>query len=329
MKRGFAFLLLIGAAILSSCAKESAQQPAPGAEASKPSADASAAAQSAGGPHAFVHLTNGTKVPGTIVASSKTDMVVAGDDGIERKIPLTQIKSVEYGDAKSAQPAAQAPRELAPAKRPVREEPPPQKEAPRQTAQQTPEPLTPAAPAPRPVTTKTYELPPGSEVSVRVNEAIDSETAAEGQTFDAQVTREATDANGDVVIPRGSRASVVIKSASKGGRFRGASDLVLDLKSVAINGKQYTIDTTDMAKKGKSGVGANKRTAEYTGGGAALGAIIGAIAGGGKGAAIGAGAGAGAGALTQVLTQGRAIKVPAESVLTFNLDKPLKVTAAE
>ena len=172
-------------------------------------------------------------------------------------------------------------------------------------------------------------MPLGSEVSVRTNEAIDSATAVEGQTFDAQVTRDVRDANGDLVIPRGSRASVVIKSASKGGRFRGASDLVLDLQSVTINGRQHRIDTADMSRPGKPGVGANKRTAEYTGGGAALGAIIGAIAGGGKGAAIGAGAGAGAGALTQIITKGGSIKVPAESVLTFNLDKPLRVTAAE
>jgi hypothetical protein len=166
-------------------------------------------------------------------------------------------------------------------------------------------------------------------VSVRTNEAIDSATANEGQTFDAQVTRDAKDADGAVVIPRGSRANVVIRSASKGSRFHGASDLVLDLQSVHINGRSYAIDTVDISRKGKSGVGANKRTAEYTGGGAALGAIIGAIAGGGKGAAIGAGAGAGAGALTQIITKGGSIKVPAETVLTFSLDKPLKVTAVE
>jgi hypothetical protein len=190
-------------------------------------------------------------------------------------------------------------------------------------------PRTPAPPPRSVVTTKTYELQPGSEISVRTNEEIDSATAAEGQTFDAQVTRDVRDADGDVVIPRGSGARIVIKSASKGGRFRGASDLVLDLESVTINGRQYAIDTADITQKGKSGLGANKRTGEYTGGGAALGAIIGAIAGGGKGAAIGAGAGAGAGALTQVLTKGHAIRVPAESVLTFSLDKPLRVTAAE
>lgn len=321
--RSIPFLALMGMMVLSSCSKKES------VEAPDPSAEASAPAQSIGGPHAFVHLRNGGKVPGIIVASSKTDMVVAGDDGIEHKIPLAQIKSVEYGEAQSTPAPVQASRKPSPPKTSAREEPvSPQPTTPRQPAQEMAQSREPVTPPPPAVTTRTYELPAGSEISVRTDEAIDSETAAEGQTFDAQVTRDATDVNGDVVIPRGSRAQVVIKSASQGGRFRGASDLVLDLQAVAINGREYTIDTADVTKKGKAGVGANRRTAEYAGGGAALGAIIGAIAGGGKGAAIGAGAGAGAGALTQVLTKGRSIKVPAESVLTFNLDKPLKVTAA-
>ena len=73
-------------------------------------------------------------------------------------------------------------------------------------------------------------------------------------------------------------------------------------------------------------MGANKRTAKFAGGGAALGAIIGAIAGGGKGAAIGAATGAGAGAGTQIFTRG-SVKVPAESVLTFQLQAPLQLEA--
>jgi len=89
------------------------------------------------------------------------------------------------------------------------------------------------------------------------------------------------------------------------------------------------VDTDNLSQRGKAGMGKNKRTAEFTGGGAGLGAIIGAIAGGGKGAAIGAGAGAGGGALTQILTKGKAIQVPAESVLTFRLDKPLQIVAAD
>ena len=299
MGRISTLLAFSGILLYCSCARQG------GPESSKPAPEAPAVtAQPPAGPHASVQLKDGSKVPGTIVASSATDMVVAGDDGIERKIPLAQVKSVSYDEAKPA----------------------PEPGTPPQTAERS---RRTAAASPRAVTTKTYELPGGSEVSVRTNEAIDSGTAAEGQTFDVQITRDALDANGDVVIPRGCTGLAVIKSASKGGRFKGASDLVLDLQSVTINGKQYTIDTTDIEQKGKSGVGANKRTAVYTGGGAALGAIIGAIAGGGKGAAIGAGAGAGAGALTQVLTKGGSIKVPAESVLTFKLDKPLKVTVAQ
>jgi hypothetical protein len=103
---------------------------------------------------------------------------------------------------------------------------------------------------------------------------------------------------------------------------------VMDLASVSINGRRYDLSTADLAERGRSGVGVNRRTGEFAGGGAAVGAIIGAIAGGGKGAAIGAGSGAGAGTLTQVLTKGT-IKVPVESVLTFRLDQPLRVRAAQ
>jgi len=302
MRRGIALLVLMGVAVLCSCGNK-------GGGPANSTTEAPAAGQAASGPHAVVHLQDGSKVAGTIVASSATDMVVAGDDGIERRIPLTQIKSVEYG-------AGQA------RKRRVSAE-----QASAQTAAN--EAAAPASVPPAAPPTVTYQLSPGSEISVMTNEAIDSGTASEGQTFDAQVTRDVRDANGDVVIPRGSGASVVIKSASKGNRFRGASDLVLDLQSAVVNGQTYSIETADISQKGKSGFGANKRSAEYTGGGAALGAIIGAIAGHGKGAGIGAGAGAGAGALTQLITKGGAIKVPAESVLTFKLDKPLTVTATQ
>jgi hypothetical protein len=300
--------VVLAAAMLSSCAKKDV------AETPQPAVEAPGAATPASGPHAVVQLNDGSKVPGTIVASTQTDMTVAGDDGIERKIPLTQVRSVQYGESRKPELASR-----------------PKQSAPEQSSRPagSDSPLRPAAPPAPVMTTRTYELPVGSDVSVRTNEAINSGTASEGQTFDAEVTRDAKDVNGDIVIPRGSNARIVIKSASKGGKFHGASDLVLDLQTVSIDGRLYSVDTAEIAQKGKSGVGANKRTAKYGGGGAALGAIIGAIAGGGKGAAIGAGAGAGAGVLTEVLTKGGSIKVPAESVLTFSLDKPLRVRAAQ
>jgi hypothetical protein len=298
MRRILVCLAIAAVVCLSGCAKKEEVEPVKQADAAAPS--------QGGGAHVSVHLQDGSRIPGTIVASTQTDMVVAGDDGIERKIPLTQVKSVEYGATAPKRPAAA-----------------------QSSPQTTNAPPAPALTPPPVVTTKTFGLPVGSQVSVRTNELIDSATANEGQTFDAQVTRDARDAAGDIVIPRGSQARIVIRSASKGGRFRGTSDLVLDLDSVIINGRPHAISTVDMAQKGAQGMGANKRTAEFTGGGAALGAIIGAIAGGGKGAAIGAGAGAGGGAVTQILTKGGSIKVPAESVLTFSLDKPLRVTAVQ
>jgi hypothetical protein len=307
MRRGI--LLLAAAALVASCSGSKQATPAPAAQ---PAAEATTPAQPAGGPHAVVHLQNGGTVAGTIVASSQTDMTLDGDDGIERKIPMAQVKSVNY---EAARPAA-APQQASGGSA--------------QPGQVPPAPPAPApAPAPPAVTTTTYELPAGSELSVRTGEMIDSATAVEGQTFEVQITRDATDVNGDVVIPRGSDGRVVIKSASGGSRFKGAADLVLDLQSVAIGGRLYAVDTADISEQGKQGVGANKRTAKFAGGGAALGALVGAIAGGGKGAAIGAGAGAGGGLLTQVLTKGGSIKVPAESVLTFRLERPLRVTVQQ
>src|SRR6202040_38754 len=178
------------------------------------------------------------------------------------------------------------------------------------------------------IRTRTYVVPAGTEIPVRIEETIDSAKAVEGQTYAAELAEDILDAEGSVVIPRGSNAQVVIRSASKGGRFRGTSDLVLDLQSVSVEGQEYELSTADLERRGRDGVGGNRRTAEFGGGGAAFGAIIGAIAGGGKGAAIGAGSGAGAGVLTQILTKGGSIRVPAETILTFKLDRPLRVTAA-
>jgi hypothetical protein len=253
--------------------------------------------------HATVFMRDGTRLTGSITASSATEVTLAGDDNSTRTIPMKQVKSIEYDEPAQASGAGAAP--------------------PADTTHEDH-----YHPAQAAVRTKTNRLPPGTEIAVRSEETIDSGKASQGQTYAAEVTRDVLDSAGDVVIPHGSNAQIVIRSASKGGRIRGASDLVLDLLSVSVEGQKYQLSTVDLAQRGNDGVGANRRTAEFSGGGAAVGAIIGAIAGGGKGAAIGAGSGAGAGALTQVLTKG-SIRVPAETVLTFKLDRPLRVVASQ
>jgi hypothetical protein len=266
----------------------------------------------AGGQHATVELRDGTSVPGTVISTSGSEVQVAGDDKVTRTIPMNQVRAIEYDGTGPAE----APSALTATK----PEPPPT----RTTGQAELRHREHRHPEEAAITARTHELPPGTEISVRNEETIDSSKAAEGQTFPAEVTNDVLDGDGNVVIPAGANAQIVIRSASKGGKIRGASDLVLDLATVAINGRQYEVTTADLTEKGHSGIGANRRTGEFMGGGAALGGIIGAIAGGGKGAAIGAGSGAAAGAVTEVLTKGK-IKVPVESVLKFKLDEPLRV----
>lgn len=163
----------------------------------------------------------------------------------------------------------------------------------------------------------------GTSISVRTNETIDAKKS-DGRVFTGVVDQDVTDANNNVAIPKGSNAELIVKKLSN-------KELTLDLESVTVNGQRYAVaaDASRLSSEQRDGVGKNKRTAEYIGGGAALGAIIGAIAGGGKGAAIGAAAGAGAGAGTQVLTRGKSVKVPAESLLTFRLEQSLQTGTAD
>lgn len=308
-----------------------------------------------GGQHATVDLRDGTSVTGTVLSSSASQIQIAGDDKITRTIPMSQVRSVEYDQAPPAPDAsAQAPGQP-PAGQPAPGQPGYGQSGPGpyggSSAASGPGPYGGSAPAgPGPygtpssrsgygsanqyhpteaaITTRTFRLSAGTRISVRTEETIDSDKVSEGQTFPADVTENVRDADGKVVIPRGANAQIVIRSVSRGGRIRGASDLVLDLAAVAIDGRAYELSTSDLVEKGREGVGANRRTGEFAGGGAAIGAIIGAIAGGGTGAAVGAGSGAGAGALTQIFTRGR-IKVPVESILTFRLDRSLRVVAAQ
>jgi hypothetical protein len=171
-----------------------------------------------------------------------------------------------------------------------------------------------------------YIIPANTEVQVRTNDAIDSRTTDGGRTYSAEIYQDVIGEGGSVVIPRGSRAEMVIREMQEGGTV-SSPKLVLDLQNVEVNGQRYLVSTEDLSQSSDAGIGKNRRTAEMVGGGAALGGIIGAIAGGGKGAAIGAAVGAAAGGTAQVLTKGDRVRVPAETVLKFQLDQPMRLEA--
>jgi hypothetical protein len=160
-------------------------------------------------------------------------------------------------------------------------------------------------------------IPSGTEIKVRTDTSIPAKPAANSH-FTASVSQDVKDSSGNVLIPRGSRARLVAVPTDDG------KDTNLDLRSVNVNGTPFLLQA-----KGEStapgGLGANKRTGIYVGGGAAVGAILGALLGGGKGAAIGAVLGGAGGAGTQVLT-GKKKELPAETELSFKLAKDAQMT---
>lgn len=174
-----------------------------------------------------------------------------------------------------------------------------------------------------PATTQAATIPAGTQLSIRTNETINATSADVGRQYAAEIVQPVTDQAGNVLIPQGSQATLSIASASSGILGVGSNQVALALQSINANGRAYTVQTNQVQQQGKQGIGANKRTAEMTGGGAVLGTLLGALAGGGKGAAIGAVVGGAGGATAQVLTRGKQVSVPAESVLNFRLDEPI------
>lgn len=166
-------------------------------------------------------------------------------------------------------------------------------------------------------------LPSGTQLAIRTNENIEATPSDVGKTFSAEVARTIENQNGTVLVPKGSPVALTI--ASVNNPTLGENQAELALRSITIHGRRYLVSTNTVAEQGSGGLGKNKKTAEMVGGGAVLGTVIGAVAGGGKGAAIGAVLGGAGGAGAQVLTKGKQVKVPAESVLTFQLSQAVRL----
>ena len=164
-------------------------------------------------------------------------------------------------------------------------------------------------------------IPANTEIKVRTDTAIPAHPAV-GTAYAATVSEDVPDGQGGVAIPTGSRARLVAQTSPDG------KDTVLDLRSVTVSGARYNLLAAGANGSSSSGagLGANKRTAKYVGGGAAIGAVLGALLGGGKGAAIGAVLGGAGGAGAQVLT-GKKKGLPAETQLTYKTAQPLQMQA--
>ncbi len=243
---------------------------------------------------------NGNEIHGRLISQSQNTVVFRTDNGVRRVIDRNQVLSIRFEPRYGAE-----------------------------AYQYVPGPYTPGGR----IYTDEYgqergyyvarTIPAGAAITVRTLEPIEGREDLIGRQFPAEVARPVVDQYGNVIIPSGAEAELVVRNIR--GRAVRSNELVLDLQSIHVDGETYLVTAAPVVQGGQSGIGANRRTAEYVGGGAVLGTVIGALAGGGTGAAIGAVAGAAGGAGVQVLTRGSEIEVPPEALLTFPLEEPLQL----
>ncbi len=177
-----------------------------------------------------------------------------------------------------------------------------------------------AAPA-QPMASQAIVIPAGTRIRVRLGQTLSTKENQAGDTFTGVVV-DPVQVDGQTVIRAGARARGVVTDAQSLGRFKGQAVLAIRLDDVSADGRTYRVRTSHVERVEQ---GKGKRSAIMTGGGAGLGALIGGLAGGGKGALIGGLLGGGGGAAGSAFTGNKDLVIPAESILTFDLERSLTV----
>jgi len=176
-------------------------------------------------------------------------------------------------------------------------------------------------PAPAPPEYGGITIPADTMITVRLVDAVNSETSRLGQTYMASLD-EPIVVNGNTLIPRGADVTTKLVADQQAGKLTGRTVQTLALVSIKYEGRWVELSSYDVrTESGSQGA----KSSKIVGGTAALGAIIGGIAGGGKGAAIGAGSGAAVGTGAAVMTSGEKVVIPSETRLTFKLQNPARL----
>ncbi len=158
-------------------------------------------------------------------------------------------------------------------------------------------------------------LAEGTQIQVRLDTGLSSKTARLEDRFEASVV-EPVQQGEDLVIPAGSRVRGVVKGVEPA--HLPAQSGRLDLQFDALFLDEQRLDIVGSV----SSVGQQKTsdTAKKAGIGAVLGGVLGGLLGGKDGAIVGVVLGGG-GAVAG--TKGKDVELPAGTVLTVRLDRPL------
>ena len=164
------------------------------------------------------------------------------------------------------------------------------------------------------------EVPSGTEVDVRLTNALNSGTVKVEDRFEG-TTLVDVNVNGRTAIPAGSVLRGIVSSVEPATRTNRTAKMTVSFDQVTVNGRNYPIrGTVTQAIQGEGIKGETGRIAT----GAGAGAILGGILGGVKGAVLGAVIGGGG---ITAATEGKEVEVPQGSVLRVRLDSPVQIQA--
>ena len=162
------------------------------------------------------------------------------------------------------------------------------------------------------------EVPSGTELDVRLTNALNSGTAQVEDRFEGTTVVDLT-INGRTVIPAGAVMRGVVTAVEPATRTNRTAKMTVSFDQVTVNGRAYPIrGTVTQAIQGEGIKGETGRIAT----GAGAGAILGGILGGVKGAVLGAVIGGGG---ITAATEGKEIDLAQGTVLRVRLDSPVSI----
>ena len=185
-----------------------------------------------------------------------------------------------------------------------------------------------------------FMVPAGSEFPAVTISEISSKTMLLGQAVSLTLGQDYY-YDGKLVAPAGSMVNgtvVQLKKASFAGRNGQLQIKFTSIVSpfgqmIPISGQIKTTDGSGVLKGGTAkdtAIDYTKDIAIGAAGGAVSGLIMGAVSGGsvGKGAALGTAIGGGIGLGKSVIDKGADVVIPANSVISLQLDQPMTINAA-
>ena len=160
------------------------------------------------------------------------------------------------------------------------------------------------------------QLPAGSEVDVRLQTLLDSETAQVEDRVEATTMVDLYQGN-DLLVPAGSALEGYVSSVDRASRTDRKGELTIMFTKLKVNGRTYDVRAYPTQVLESEGI---KGEAERIGAGAGVGAIIGGILGGLKGAITGILIGGGG---VIAATEGKDVELPPGTVLRVRFDSPV------